>query len=103
MAQVRKNKYKGMQGKDLGGPKSSQNPRPQLAESKSDSKLTKLILDMKAEFGVLHNAMINHGISVESTPPHTKQKKHSAVVKQNGKYAGIAKKRNRNRRPGSEV
>ena len=51
-AQVCKNEYKGMQGKDLGGPKSSQNPRPQLAESKSDSKLTKLILDLKAEFGV---------------------------------------------------
>ena len=48
-AQVRKNEYKGMQGKDQGGPKQNTNPRPDRAESKSDSKLIRLILDLKAE------------------------------------------------------
>ena len=35
-AQVRKNEYKGTQGKDRGGPKQSRNPRPDRAESESD-------------------------------------------------------------------
>ena len=39
--------------------------------------------------------MVNHGISVESAPTSNKQKEQSAVVKQNGRFAGIAKKKNR--------
>ena len=35
-AQVRKNEYRDMQVKDQGGPKQSQNPRPDRAESESD-------------------------------------------------------------------
>ena len=44
--------------------------------------------------------MTNLGISIESAP--TKQKEPSAIVKQNGKFAGIAYKRTRSRRPGQQ-
>ena len=74
--QVRKNEYRGTQGKDLGGPKESQSPRP-----------VKLILDLKAEIGVLRKAMTIHGITIESAP--IKNKEQSAIVKQNGKFAGM--------------
>ena len=63
--QGRKNEYRGTQGKDRGGPKQSQNPRPCLTDSESDLKL---ILDLKAEIGVLCKAMTIHGITVESAP-----------------------------------
>jgi hypothetical protein len=99
-AQVRKNVYKGTQGRDRGGPKQNPNPRPDRAESESDSKLIRLILDLKAEIGVLHKAMTIHGITIESAP--TKYKEQSAIVKQNGKFAGIAEKRTRSRRPGQQ-
>ena len=96
-AQVCKNEYRGTQGKDRGCPKQSQNPRPDLAESESDSKLIRLILDLKAEIGVLRKAMRIHGITIESAP--TRNKEQSA----NGKFAGIAKKkRTRSRRPGQQ-
>ena len=39
--------------------------------------------------------MVNHGISLEPTPTSNRQKEQSAVVKQNGRFAGIAKKKNR--------
>jgi hypothetical protein len=39
--------------------------------------------------------MVNHCISVESAPTSNKQKEQSAVVKQNGRSAGIAKKKKR--------
>ena len=71
-AQVRKNEYKGMQGKDR-GPKQNTNPRPDRAESESDSKLIRLILDLKAEIGVLRKAMTIHGITIESAPPRNKE------------------------------
>ena len=48
-AQARMNEYKGMQGKDLGCPKQSQNPRPNSAESESDPKIIRLNLDLKTE------------------------------------------------------
>ena len=99
-AQVRKNEYKGMQGKDRGGPKQNTNPKPDRAESESDSKLIRLILDLKAEIGVLRKAMTIHCITIESAP--TRNKEQSATVKQNGKFAGIAKKRTRSRRPGQQ-
>ena len=66
--QVRKNEYRGTQGKDRGGPKQSQNSRPDRADSESDSKLIRLILDLKAEIGVLHKAMTIHSITIESDP-----------------------------------
>jgi hypothetical protein len=78
-----------MQVKDQGGPKQSQNPRPDRADSESDSKLIRLILDLKAEIGVLHKAMTIHSITIESAP--TKNKEQSATVKQNSKFAAIAK------------
>ena len=56
-AQVRKNEYRDTQGKDQGGPKQNQNLRPDRAESESDSKLIRLILDLKAEIGVLRKAI----------------------------------------------
>ena len=39
--------------------------------------------------------MVNHGISLEPTPTSNREKEQSAVVKQNGRFAGIAKKKNR--------
>jgi hypothetical protein len=42
--------------------------------------------------------MVNHGISIESAPTSNKQKEQSAlsaVVKQNGRFVGIVKKKNR--------
>ena len=86
-AQVRQNEYKGMQGRDQGCPKQNPNPIPDQAEFESDSKLIRLILDLKAEIGVLHKARTIHGITIESAP--TKYKEQSAIVKQNGKFAGI--------------
>ena len=44
--------------------------------------------------------MTIHSITIESAP--TKYKEQSAIVKQNGKFAGIAKKRTRTRRPGQQ-
>ena len=38
--------------------------------------------------------MVKHGISIESAPTSKKQRKQPAVVKQNGRFAGIAKKKN---------
>ena len=98
-AQVSKNEYKGTQGKDRRGLKQSQNPRPYRAESESDSKLIRLILDLKAEIRLLHKSMTIHGITIESAP--MKHKEQSAVEKQNGKFAGIAKKKT-SRRPGQQ-
>ncbi len=97
-AQIRKSEYKGAQAKNQSGPKHVQNPGPLRAEQESDSRLTKLILDFKAEIGILRKAMTNHGISVESAPTSNIQKEQSAVVKQNGRFAGIAKKKSRSRR-----
>ena len=62
-AQIRKSKYKGTQAKHRTCPKHVQNSRPERAEQESDSRLTKLILDLKAEIGILRKAMVNHGIS----------------------------------------
>jgi hypothetical protein len=42
----------------------------------------------------LRKAIVNHGISLEPTPSSNKQKEQSAVVKQNGRFVGIAKKKN---------
>ncbi len=64
-AQIRKNEYKGLQAKNGSGPKAIQNSRPECAEHESDSRLTKLILDLKAEIEILRKAMVNHGISVD--------------------------------------
>ncbi len=50
---------------------------------------------MKAEIEILRKAMVNHGISVEAAPTSYKQREQPAVVKQNGRFAGIAKKKNR--------
>jgi hypothetical protein len=52
---------------------------------------------------ILRKAMVNHGISVESAPMSNKQKEQPAVVKQNGKFAVIAKKKNRTRQTNSRV
>ena len=46
--------------------------------------------------------MIQHGIYIEPALTQQKQKEQSAVVKQNGKFAGIAKKRSRGKRPGQQ-
>jgi hypothetical protein len=48
-AQIHKSKYKGTQAKNSSGPKQVQNSRPKLVKQESDSRLTKLILDLKAE------------------------------------------------------
>ena len=63
-------------------------------------KLIRLLLDLKAKIGVFSIATTIHGITIESAP--TKNKEQSAIVKQNGKFAGIAKKRTRSRRPGQQ-
>jgi hypothetical protein len=102
-SQISKSKYKGTQAKNQTCPKHVQNSRPNRAEQESNSRLTKLILDLLAEIRILLKAMVNHGISVESAPTSNKQKEQSAVVKQNGRYAGIAKKKNRNRQMNSLV
>ncbi len=94
-AQIRKSEYQGTQAKNWTGPKHVQNSRPDRVEHESDSRLTRLILNLKAKIGVLRKAMVNHGISVESAPTSNKQEEQSAVVKQNGRFAGIAKKKNR--------
>ena len=39
--------------------------------------------------------MVNHCISIESAPTSNKQREQPAVVKQNVRFAGIAKKKNR--------
>jgi hypothetical protein len=93
-AQIRKSEYKGTQAKNRTGPKHVQNSRPERAELVSDSRLTRHSLDLQAEIGVLRKAMVNHCISVESAPTSNKEKEQSAVVKQNGRFAGIAKKKN---------
>jgi hypothetical protein len=88
-----------MQRKNRRGPKLIQNARPERA----DSKIIKLILDLKAEVGILCKAMVQHGISVESAPTSKKQKEQAAIVKQKDwflgkqkdKFVGITKKRNR--------
>ena len=57
-AQIRKSEYKEVQAKNRSGPKHVQNSRPERAEQESDSRLTRPILDLKAEIGILHNAML---------------------------------------------
>jgi hypothetical protein len=99
-AQIHKSEYKGIQAKNLSCQKPIQNSRPERVERESDSKLTRLILDLKAEIGILRKAMVNHSISLKSAPTSntSKQREQSAVVKQNGKFAGIAKKKSGSRR-----
>ncbi len=63
-AQIRKSEYKGTRAKNRTGPKHVENSRPERAEQESDSRLSRLILDLKAEIGILLKAMVNHGISV---------------------------------------
>jgi hypothetical protein len=89
-AQISKSKYQGTQARNQTGPKHVQNSRPKRAEHESDSRLTSLILDLKAEIGVLRKAIENHGISVESAPTSNEQKEQCTVVKQNGRFAGVA-------------
>jgi hypothetical protein len=48
-AQIRKSEYQGTQAKNRTGPKHVQNSRPERAEHESDSRLTRLILDLKAK------------------------------------------------------
>ncbi len=98
MAQIRKSEYKGLHAKDRAGQKSIQHSRPDRAEQESDSRLTRLILDLKAEIVILLKAMVNHCISVESGPTSNKQKVQTAVVKQNGMFDGVAKKKSQSRR-----
>ncbi len=66
-AQIRTNEYKGLQAKNSSGQKPIQNSRPERAEHESDSRLARLILDLKADIVILRKAMVNHGISVESS------------------------------------
>ncbi len=47
--------------------------------------------------------MVNHGITLKSAPPSNKQKEQPAAIKQNGRFVGIAKKKNRNHRTNSLV
>ncbi len=77
--------------------------KTQRAEQESDSRLNRLILDLKAKIGILQKAMVNHCISVESAPMSEKQKERPAVVKQNGRFAGIAKKKSSSRRTNAFV
>ncbi len=99
--QIRKSQFKGAQAKNLSCPKHVQNSRPKRAEQESDSRLTRLILDLKAEIEILRKAMVNQAISIESAPTSNKQKERPAAVKQNGRFAGIAKKRNHDRQVNS--
>jgi hypothetical protein len=48
-AQIRKGENKGSHAKKLSGKKPIQNSRPKRAEQESDSRLTRHILDLKAE------------------------------------------------------
>ena len=87
--------------KERTGSAQNQNPKPDRIEPEPDSKLIRLILDLKAEIGVLRKAMRIHGITIESAP--TKNKEQSSIAKQNGKFAGIAKKkRTMSRRPSQQ-
>ncbi len=87
-AQIRKSEYKGVQAKTLSCQEHVQNTRPERAEQESDSRLTRLILDLRAEIGILRKAMVNHCISLESAPTSNKQKEQSTVIKQNVKFRG---------------
>ena len=77
---------KGTQAKNQTCPKHVQNSRPERAEQESDLRLTRLILDLKAEIGILRKAMTNHSISLDSVPTSNKQKEQPAVVKQNSEW-----------------
>jgi hypothetical protein len=48
-AQIRKSEYRGVQAKNRSCPKPTQKSRPERTEQESDSRLTRLILDLKAE------------------------------------------------------
>ncbi len=52
-AQIRKSEYKGSQAKSRSSPKPIQNSRPERADQESDYWLTRLILDLKCEIGIL--------------------------------------------------
>jgi hypothetical protein len=98
IAQVRQKEYRGMQGKNWVGPKSSQDPRPERhgVDSESGLKLTKLILDLKAEIQSWGIAQGNdeplHQYRISSYD--NKHKEQSAIVTQRDRFAGIAKQRN---------
>ncbi len=47
-AQISKSEYQGTQAKNRNCPKHVQNSRPEREEHESDSRLTRLILDLKA-------------------------------------------------------
>jgi hypothetical protein len=87
MAQIGKSKFKGAQAKNQSCLNHVQNSRAYRAEQESDLRLTRLILDLKAEIGILRKAMVNNGISIESAPTSNKLKEQPAVVKQNGRFA----------------
>ena len=55
-AQISKSEYKGTQAKNLSCPKHVQNSRPERAKQESDSRLTRLILDLKAVIGILRKS-----------------------------------------------
>ena len=57
-AQICKSEYQGTQAKNQTCPKHVQNSRPERAEHESDSRLTRLILDLKTVSGVLLKAMV---------------------------------------------
>ncbi len=76
-------------------PKKNSYPRNQWPEYQDSDKLNQLVLDMKAEMGSMHKAMIRSGISFDNLQNEQKQKDTSANGKKKNNFAGTAKKRNR--------
>ncbi len=70
LAQVCKANYenRGAAAQDLTNPKKNQDSRSPRSGPPDISKLTQLVLDMKAEMGSMSKAMIRSGISLDRSP-----------------------------------
>ncbi len=81
---------------DLPWPKKNQESRCPKSASPDIAKLTQLVFDMKAEMGSMCKAMIRSGISFDKSPNEQKPRERTVSGKQKAKFAGTAKKKNRN-------
>ncbi len=93
-AQVHKTNYenRGAAMQDRPVPKRNSDPRNQLPEPLECDKLYQLVLDMKAEMGSMHKAMVEAGISFENVPNGQRTKNASDKGKQKNNFAGTARR-----------
>ena len=81
-----------MAAQDRKGPKKNPDEKPPKYPASDIARLVQAVFDMKSEMGIIRQALINSGISIEKSPIVQKQKEQFTNGKQKKSFAGAAKK-----------